>query len=207
MPVAKTFTFSRIILDIIFACLPPSGSIVTITSTRSPGLMNPATPMTSSTLTDIARLSISVTAATPPLVVPSGASFDSRRSSFLLRSTKITRSLMASKLVKWPSGIAPGGNSCSCIISGVSLVPQERSALDTSTGTFLLKGIGAAINRFFSFCNQENTKKLVIKPSNNATEKNARGRYRFIDSSPLLSSRTVSSLIASLSVSILHASF
>ncbi len=94
VPAVSTCALLTMTRDMLSSCLP----IVTTTSTRVPGTTKPATPITSLTLTEIARMPVAIVGARPaPASI--GASFVAVSGSFSTTAAIRPRFTTSSTLV------------------------------------------------------------------------------------------------------------
>ena len=89
------------------------------------GYVNPATPITSSTLTLTARIPSGMTIGSPP-PAPFSASFDVRSGSFVVTGMIRPRPTTSWALAAYPGGMFPAGHSTSLTSDGLSTEPTGR---------------------------------------------------------------------------------
>src|SRR4030095_16755503 len=103
----------------------PVGRMVTTTSTRVPGTTNPATPITSSTLTDMARMPVGIVGGSPA-PASTGASLLSVSGSFSRTVTTRPRFTTASVLDNAPGTGLLDGHATSFTSLSVRRAPVGR---------------------------------------------------------------------------------
>ena len=108
------------------------GRPVTNTSTFMPGSTKPATPTTSLTRTETARMPIGIW-ATGPTPAPRAANRPSRIGSSKRILLITGRSITSSGLLKAPLGKAPAGTFVTLISSGLTVTPMGSGLAATTT--------------------------------------------------------------------------
>src|SRR4030042_2643264 len=130
-PAVTTLTSCKMIFDNCSPLDSRTGRLIKI-STRSPGLMKPATPETSSTFTVKARMD-SFNNPPRPAAVPSGASLLSSTGSPLLSGTCRTRPLAWSTDRTACGGTICCGQATALTKRGLRAVPEGMSASANNT--------------------------------------------------------------------------
>src|SRR5579884_236400 len=175
-PAASTLTFSKTVF-VTVAPPPPPGEPVARTSTIVPGWTNPATPITSLTATETARMPSGITAGRPA-PASRGASFDSSTGSFAYSGVITARPSTSSIRVNIPgSGWSPG--------QGISFTLRASSRAPRGSACAATTICSGATWRTTGRCRScRYTRVLATRASTTAMASPTSNRLRFMTSLP-----------------------